>query len=106
MSVGYVSQVRSPLSNRRQQAVPSLSLSTLASSHPSHSFTRRRSLAVFAMQFLALLSLAASAAAYQVTFPTASSNWTSVGPNKFTWDRECLSLKQNVFSFGLPRRQL
>jgi len=39
------------------------------------------------MQFFALLTLAASAMAYQVTYPTAGTNWTSVGPNKFTWDR-------------------
>ncbi|KZT29345.1 hypothetical protein NEOLEDRAFT_1056485 [Neolentinus lepideus HHB14362 ss-1] len=34
-----------------------------------------------------LLSLAASALAYQITSPNANSPWTSTGPNTVTWQR-------------------
>lgn len=37
--------------------------------------------------FAAVLSFAASALAYQVTFPTATQGWTVTGPNKLTWTR-------------------
>ncbi|KDQ64310.1 hypothetical protein JAAARDRAFT_118210 [Jaapia argillacea MUCL 33604] len=37
--------------------------------------------------FVAVLSFAASALAYQVTFPTATQGWTVTGPNMLTWNR-------------------
>ena len=36
---------------------------------------------------LALAALAASALAYQVTEPSQTQGWTTVGPNVVTWDR-------------------
>jgi hypothetical protein len=37
--------------------------------------------------FVALLALAASAVAYDVTAPTSADKWTTIGPNKFSWNR-------------------